>query len=1335
MNIEIEQSLRRSAESTEIMRIPILESQKEIWLASVIGGEAASKSYNLSLYEHLTGNLDVDVLKMSLQELVTRHESLRATFSEDGTEMIIKKTDELSFEYSDLYSFSSEDREKFIAEFLDKNAETALDLVKGPLFKTALLRLEDQKHLLSITYHHIICDGFSSNVLMKELCYLYNQRVQGLLPDLEAPVEFREYAFRQQQFLSSSEYHATERFWLEQFEDNIPIINIPPDFERPATRKYCGAQLAYKVSESLSSKFRKTGFKNRCSSAISLRAVLEVLLYKVCGQKELVTGMPVAAQFTEEDRNLVGHCASLLPLKSVIDDSLGFADYLVQRRNYILGAFSHHKLTFSSLLNKLNVPRDPSRVPLVPVVLNTQSGSHDNDFRGLTSQSSFNIKKYETFEITVHVDDSPSGMNFKWDYNTSLFGPETIAYFHQQFEYILEQVSDNPAIALINIRLMEHPFRRPMVEKRTVERNFYEMLSDAFNKNGNKPALVFGGHTMTYAELDRKSNQFARLLRDDGVAEGDKVGISVERSMNMIVALMGILKAGASYLPLDRTYPAERISQIIVNSDLACLIRDNTASNIINGTVKEYSIEKMIRRIEEVSDEKLALSYSPDNLIYVLHTSGSTGKPKGVCMNQLSLSNLLLWQAENSTATVGTKTLQFSPITFDVSFQEIFSTLTTGGTLHLITDEQRIDGLQLLEEIESQKIERLFLPFVALQSLAETAVNSNTFPTHLREVITAGEQLKITPHIEKFFARLRKSVLYNQYGPTEAHVVTQFKLEGPPNSWPTLPPIGTPIFNCEILILDECQRPVYPGVPGELFIGGAPVSPGYLNLDDITREKFIFWNDEDGQERRIYKTGDLVRMLPDGNIEYLDRIDHQVKIRGYRIELLEVELQVAKLPDISLAAAKVQSDMQGNGRLIAYYVPHRKEFEVDSDTYEKWRRALSEQLPEYMIPFDFVRLEQMPMTSTGKINRNQLPEVKEFKRPQHKKVLHPRTSTEEFLTEIWRNALGIEELSMDDNFFELGGNSLLAVKVVTAIQKEKKLKLPLSSLFENSTIEKLAKLISDNQEKIKWHSLVPIKTTGSKTPIYLVHGGGLNVLNFKPLEKLMDDEQPIYALQALGLNGESNLLYSMEEIANHYIKEILNNDPVGPYALGGYSLGGLLAFEMARQLMAMGKQVSSLAILDTYAGGRDHEETVFRMVVRKVTRQLRKPIFFAKSFLQHPWKTFNYQMRWGKNKIKNLFAVGYQVDEEFFTYEPAINESYDIAYRNYKMRPLEIKVNLFRAKERLYYLDDADFYGWKEHAKDGVNIYEVPGDHKTFLKTPNIDHFAKALQTSLDRAT
>src|SRR5690606_29060114 len=272
------------------------------------------------------------------------------------------------------------------------------------------------------------------------------------------------------------------------------------------------------------------------------------------------------------------------------------------RRNCILGAFSHHKLTFSTLLNKVNVPRDTSRVPLVPVVLNTQSGSHDNDFRGLTSQSSFNIKKYETFEITVHVDDSPSGMNFKWDYNTSLFGPETIAYFHQQFEYILEQVSDNPAIALINIRLVEHPFRRPMVEKRTVERNFYEMLSDAFNKNGNKPALVFGGHTMTYAELDRKSNQFARLLQNDGVAEGDRFGLSDERSMNMIVALMGSLRAGASYLPLDRTYPAERISQIIVNSDLACLIRDDMASNIINGTVREYSIEKMIRRFEEVSD-------------------------------------------------------------------------------------------------------------------------------------------------------------------------------------------------------------------------------------------------------------------------------------------------------------------------------------------------------------------------------------------------------------------------------------------------------------------------------------------------------------------------------------------------------------------------------------------------------------------------------------------------------------------------------------------------------------------------------------------------------------
>src|SRR5690606_20462700 len=379
--------------------------------------------------------------------------------------------------------------------------------------------------------------------------------------------------------------------------------------------------------------------------------------------------------------------------------------------------------------------------------------------------------------------------------NTSLFSSETIHFFHRQFEYIFEQIVENPAILIEDIKLLECPHRKfaPTIEP--IEKTLYSLLTESFSKHGEQIAVTFKDKHLSYDDLDKKSNQFARLIQSLGVKEGDRVGISIERSIELIVAVIGIIKAGAAYLPLDRTFPCHRISQIIDNSDLACIIYDKTTSNISNPGVTQLAIENLASRIDEIIDLPLKSDYSLDNPVYVLHTSGSTGRPKGVCMNQLAFTNLLTWQERNSFAKAETKTLQFDRITYDASFQQIFSTLTTGGILHMITDEHRIDGLLLLEQINKLETERLFLPFVALQSLAENAVITNTFPIHLREVITAGEQLKITPHIEKFFAELPTSILFNQYGPTEAHVVSQLKLSGPSNHWPKLPPIGTPITN------------------------------------------------------------------------------------------------------------------------------------------------------------------------------------------------------------------------------------------------------------------------------------------------------------------------------------------------------------------------------------------------------------------------------------------------------------------------------------------------------------------------------------------------------------
>ncbi|WP_165438742.1 non-ribosomal peptide synthetase [Albibacterium indicum] len=1336
-NESLPNDLSKSLKGTDspTKTVPAIEPQKEIWVACMLGEDDASKSYNISFSYRFSGSLDRTAMEKALQTLVDRHESLRATFNEDGTGMIIRDYQEVAYIYQDISDLTPEDRNIFIENLIVANSDTVLDLSKGPLFKANLIKEKEDQHFLAVTFHHIICDGFSSSLIMNELTVLYDSYVQGNTANLPSAESFADYALSKQEFYQSPHYDEVQRFWADQFKSEVPVLDIPTDSSRSIKRSYNGSREFYKIQPSLADKFRKIGFKSGCSSAISLRAVLEIFLHRVSGQETIVSGLPTAGQLSAKNPTLVGHCVNLLPIKADINIESSFLDYLHSRRDYLLNAYDFSELTFSSLVNKLNVTRDPSRIPLTPVVLNIQSEPYGLQFHNLTVEPIAQKKLYETFEIAINVDDLDSGMFFRWDYNADLYNSRTIRYFHQLFEHIMKQVCDNPAILIKDVELYPLPSKSLANDIQPVNQSIYDLLKSSFNKFSSATAIRFNKESITYKTLNERTNQLAHLLLEKGVQEGDKVAIAMDRSIEMIISVLAIVKAGAVYVPIDITFPKERIERILRNVQPKCVIKSDDCLNFSRSDIPMFDINDCMRVCQSRSKKNLDMQYDEYNLIFILHTSGSTGQPKGVCMGQKAMTNLLLWQAQNSTAIQGTKTLQFSPITFDVSFQEIFSTLTTGGTLELITNEERLDGLALLDQIIAKKVERIFLPFVALQALAENAVDTNTFPLELKEVMTAGEQLKITPQLIKFFSKIPSAKLFNQYGPTEAHVVSQFTLTGEPTNWPTLPSIGRPINNTNIVILDTQLKEVYPGTAGELCIIGTCLSSGYLNMPEATNGKFIIWQVGD-HYHRIYRTGDLARYLPDGNIEYLGRIDSQVKIRGYRVELGEIEAELTRIPEITQAAVKVQEDQIGNKRLVAYYTLNNiHDYANDNDAkIKEWRFTLKNNLPEYMMPHEFVRLGQMPKTPSGKINRLALPSITEFSNTNKmKEIKSPQNSNESFLLKVWKKTLGINNISTDDNFFELGGHSILAVKVILAIEKEKGTRLPLAILFERPTIEKLASVIDGNPEKVRWNSLVTIKSTGSKTPIYLVHGGGLNVLTFEPLAKYMDKNQPIYALQALGLDGrKEKLLYTMEDLAQHYISEILESNPTGPYILGGYSFGGLLAYEMARQLIAMGKKIEFIAILDTYCGGRDKREDKGNRILRKITRQFIKFGFITRSFLHNPFETVRYQWVFIQNKIKNIFSHNYVVNDEFFTYDAEINRSYDIAYENYKMSPMDVEVHLFKTQKRLYFLDDGKYYGWKKYALKGVRVYEVPGDHKTFLLSPNNKKFSRILQTAIN---
>lgn len=584
----------------------------------------------------------------------------------------------------------------------------------------------------------------------------------------------------------------------------------------------------------------------------------------------------------------------------------------------------------------------------------------------------------------------------------------------------------------------------------------HQLFEEQVERTPNAIAVVFENEQLTYEELNYRANQLAHYLQSLGVKPEVFVGICVERSLEMVVGLLAILKAGGAYVPLDPTYPKERLAFMLADAQVPVLL---TQEKLVEDLPEHQAqIVCLETSLEHLSEENPVSEVTPFHLIYVVYTSGSTGKPKGVMMKHAALSNLIAWQLQQSVVSNDAKTLQFSPISFDVSSQEIFSTCGSGGTLVLISETIRKDSMMLLRFITEQAIDRLFLPFVALQQLCDVVANDlGTVPMTLREIITAGEQLQITPAIANFFQKLPHATLHNQYGPSESHVVTAFTLTGGSvNNWPTLPPIGRPIANTQIYLLDQEKQPVPIGQTGEVYIGGVNLAKGYQNRPELTAEKFIIHDNLIPQQQiRLYKTGDLARYRTDGNLDFLGRIDHQVKIRGFRIELSEIEVVLAQHQAVQQAVVMVWEVHPSDKRLVAYMIPNRKA----AATPTELQQFLKKQLPDYMVPATFVWLEKWPLTPSGKIDRKALPTPDPFERTIEGERIAPRTPIEKRMTTIWIEVLDLEQIGITDNFFELGGHSLLMLQVISRVQETFQVALSLSTLFEYPTIAELAQHI------------------------------------------------------------------------------------------------------------------------------------------------------------------------------------------------------------------------------------------------------------------------------------
>lgn len=1322
-------------EGPELLLIaPATEPQIEIWLSCKIGGAEASCAYNESFTLTLQGQADVDALKLSIEALVNRHEALRSVFSADGTKICTYSYLQPDVAFEDISAKALAEQSKLINTYIDDNARTPFNLLNGPLMRVKIFRQAADTHRVFLTLHHIICDGWSYGVLLQELGKYYSAYVANTVPDLPIAPKFSQYAVEQANFMESAEYREAEKYWIDLYRGDIPVVDLPADNARPVTRTFASRHFKYTLPDELTTAIKNLAYQAGCSVLTTLIAAFELWLQNITGQADVVVGIPAAGQPAIGEMGLVGHCVNLLPVKSSAGNNVTFLEYLKQRRSEILDAYDHQLITFGSLIKKLNISRDTSRVPLIPVVFNSDMGMDEGiGFYGLNHELDAPPRRFENFELFINVNDIRAALNIDWSYNAGLFNEATIIKMMNGYKDVLNKITTNSGIMIKNIaagkdaitteEMMELNDTAAIYPKNTP---LHHLISGIAAQYPNKNAIKFADTWLSYHDLEVSSNQLARLLQENDVKRGDLVALAVERSAEMVVALLAILKAGAAYLPVDPEYPVDRVKYIMDDASAKLLITSLNYKGHFGGSVKEVLLEEALAQSKKLSANPPDVDVQGGNLAYVLYTSGSTGYPKGVQITHTNLVNFLTSMQHAPGMQEADRLLAVTTISFDIAGLEMFLPLVTGASVVITDADTAKDGRALLELVRLEQITIMQATPYTWKIMLEAGWEDKA-PL---KVLCGGEALpKDLAH--RLLEKCQE--LWNMYGPTETTVWSSLKKV---HASDAVISIGKPIANTQIYILDEQLKPVPEGATGEIYIGGDGVAPGYLNRAELTKERFISNPFNADPSDKIYRTGDLGRYLNNGEIQCLGRTDHQVKIRGYRIETGEIAFNVNRLPNIKDSVVVARTDPSGNTHLVAYVVTRQKLAGDVTLQIKSWRDELKNILLEYMVPQYMVIMDTFPLTPNGKIDTKALPDpdYSQNRAP----YMAPRTSIEQQVADIWKKHLNLDKIGIYDDFFELGGHSLTAVAIMTELEKETGRRLPLASLFNHSTVEKLALLLKMDGKSVTWDSLVPIKPLGDKMPLYIVHGAGLNVLLFNTLAMNMDPNQPVYGLQARGLNGIDEPFNRMEDIAAHYIKEILAQNPEGPYALAGYSFGGIIAYEMAKQLDRMGKQVKMLAMFDTYAYQSDYYDPAFKKLVGRTRLFVNQLLHSVHLLGKHPADTIRYKTEMLKRRIiRGYWRMRYgkeQKQEGFFGYSNKLDLMNEEAEQTYRLEPYPVKVELFRAKKHTFYMDDFEYLGWRKYALKGVSIHEIPGEHNNIFAPPNDKDFAHILQECLDKA-
>jgi amino acid adenylation domain-containing protein len=1075
----------RPIERTPAM--PLSFAQQRLWFLNQM--EPDNPFYNITMAVRVDGRLDIGALEKTFQEIVRRHETLRTTFSSINGEavQVIAPDVKLEIPLVDLEQLPEDQREDRVELLILEATQYKFDLETGPLFRVTLLKLEEESHVTIISLHHIVSDGWSLGLLIGEVASLYEAHVKGepsRLADL--PVQYADFAHWQRSWLDGQGLEMQLEYWRKQLAGAPPLLELPTDYPRPAVPTRRGAHTSLSVRDDVAEQLRLLGRAEGATLFMTLLAAFDILLARYTTQTDIVVGTPIANRNRVEVENLIGFFTNTLVLRADLSGNLTFRELLRRVRDLSLEAYTHQDLPFEQLVQELDPERDLSHTPLFQVMFGVQNVAIPGVDLPAIRLAPMTIESgIAKFDLSLFMFEGGGDLQGRLEYSTDLFGSDTIARMMGHFQQLLASIASNPDQRIEDLPMLVADERPMLLEEwsksQVTDRkglSICQALQPRFETiSSDATAVVFERESLTYAELNERANRLANRLRRLGVGPDALVAICMERSPEMIVALLAVIKADGAYVSLDASYPPERLGVMLGDArPLVLLTQEHLVANLPPHDSKLVLIDAEWDSIAGESAEAPISHATGDNLGYVIYTSGSTGKPKGIAMRQAALANLMIWESRDATSA-GPRTLQFASVSFDVSFQDIFSTLYWGGAVVLILQEDRLDSHALLRVITEQQVERMNLPVVALQQLAETAEELGVVPPSLRDVTTAGDRLQITKPITDWLGKLG-CTMRNQYGPSENHCMMEHVLDADVSSWPSLPPLGRPIYNARIYVLDRRLNPVPIGVTGELYIGGESISRGYLNKPDLTAERFVpdLFGPEPGA--RLYKSGDLVRFLPDSNLEFVGRNDFQVKLRGFRIELGEIEAVLSEHPAVQGVVAIVNEDANGQKRLLAYAVTDGK---VESG---ELRSFLKERLPDYMIPSAIVLLDEFPLTSNGKINRQALPAL-DPARSDEETYVAPRTPAEEVVAGIFGHVIGVERVGSTDDFFDLGGHSLLATLVMSRIREAFNVDLPLRRIFEEPTVAGLAGVVEAERfagDKPRVPAIVPV-ARGEEIPL------------------------------------------------------------------------------------------------------------------------------------------------------------------------------------------------------------------------------------------------------------